>query len=158
MQPAKLLLNKSRLRLLAVALSAYIFFGHLLIPLRIQGRSMEPTYMDGGFNFCWRLHYLFSQPQRGDVVAIRFAGRRIMLLKRVVALAGETVEIRNGVLFVNTIQVNEPYVRYPSDWNLQPRQVASGKVYVIGDNRSVPIDQHHFGQVTARRIVGGVVW
>ncbi len=158
MQPAKLLLKKSRLRLLAVALSAYLLFGHLLIPLRIQGQSMEPTYMDGGFNFCWRLHYLFSQPQRGDVIAIRFAGRRIMLLKRIVALAGETVEFRNGVLFVNHKKVNEPYVRYPSAWNLQPRQVAPGNVYVIGDNRSVPIDRHHFGQVAEKRIVGGVVW
>lgn len=80
-----------------------------------------------------------------------------MLLKRVVALAGETVEFRRGALLVNGKMIKEPYVQYPSDWNLGPREVKSGKIYVVGDNRSVPLHQHHFGQVSVKRVVGGVV-
>jgi signal peptidase I len=146
------------LRLLTIALATVLLFTQVLIPLKIQGQSMEPTYRDGSFNLCWRGRYLFSAPQRGDVVAIRFAGRQVMLLKRVVALAGDTVAFRDGVLVVNGQPVAEPYVRMRSNWNLESRPVESGKVYVVGDNRSVPIERHHFGQVEQERIMGGVIW
>ncbi|MCF6186513.1 MAG: signal peptidase I [Desulfobulbaceae bacterium] len=148
--------KKRLLRIFCISLGAYFFFSYVLLPLRIEGRSMEPTYADGGFSFCRRLQYLFSEPKRGDVVAIRFAGRQVVLLKRVVALTGDTVEFQNGVLLVNNQRVSEPYVRYNSNWNLPPRQVAPGKVYVVGDNRGVPMEQHHFGQVSTQRILGKV--
>ncbi|MDR2549200.1 MAG: signal peptidase I [Desulfobulbus sp.] len=152
-------LNRSfALRLVLVAVAAAVVFTQVLIPFRIQGKSMEPTYRDGGFNFCWRARYLFAEPERGDVVAIRFAGQRIMLLKRIVGLAGDTVEFRNGALFVNDTWVKEPHLRSPSDWNLAARRVEPGKVYVVGDNRIVPLDRQSMGQVERARIVGGVLW
>ena len=119
---------------------------------------MEPTYKDGGFNLCWRLSYIFSEPQRHDVIAVRFSGKRVMLLKRVIAVAGETVEFREGKLFVNGLKLEEPYMKYPSDWSWPTRIVGQGKVYVVGDNRSVPIRNHIFGQVALQRIVGRVLW
>ena len=146
------------LRLALVAGVAYLFFGYLCIPLRIKGASMEPTYHDGSWNFCWRGAYLFSEPRRSDVVLVRFAGSKVMLLKRVVALAGEQVEFRNGKLFVNGKEIHEPYVRYPCDWNLPPRQVEGGCVYVVGDNRSLPMEGHQFGQASVKRIVGVPLW
>jgi len=152
-------LNRSfALRLLLVAVVATMVFTQVLIPFHIQGKSMEPTYGDGGFNFCWRGRYLFAEPDRGDVVALRLAGQRVMLLARIIGLAGDTVEFRNGALFVNDTWVKEPYVRSPSDWNLAPRQVKPGKVYVVGDNRIVPLDRQDMGQVERERIVGGVLW
>nr|WP_240193313.1 signal peptidase I [Desulfobulbus alkaliphilus] len=146
------------LRLLVVTATAFLIFSQVLIPLRINGHSMEPTYRDGGFTFCWRFRYLLTEPAHGDVVVIRFSGRRVVLLKRVVALAGETVEFRSGVLFVNGQPVDEPYVQSASDWQLAPRVVEPGKVYVVGDNRGVAMERHHFGQVDRQRILGGVVW
>lgn len=146
------------LRLIGVIIVSLVLFSQVLVPLRIQGKSMEPTYRDGGFNFCFRLRYLFSSPKAGEVVVIRFAGPRVMLLKRIVATAGETVEFREGLLFVNGIRQEEPYVQAAAAWRLPPRTVEAGKVYVVGDNRAVPMDQHHFGQVDRQRIVGGVVW
>jgi signal peptidase I len=119
---------------------------------------MEPRYHDGEFNFCWRLRYAFSQPGRGDVVVVRLAGKKVMLLKRAVALAGDEVEFREGRLFVNGRQVEEPYVRYPCDWELPPRRVEVGHVYLIGDNRSMPMEQHQFGQTSVNRIVGAPLW
>lgn len=150
--------RKFVLRLLLVALAAAVVFTQVLIPLRIEGRSMEPTYDNGSFVFCWRGRYLFSEPERGDVVVIRFAGRRVTLLKRVVGLAGDTVEFRNGALFVNDTWAKEPYVRMLSDWNMAARKVEPGKIYVVGDNRSVVMDRHSFGQVERERIIGGVLW
>jgi signal peptidase I len=119
---------------------------------------MKPTYRGRGINFCWRLRYLFSKPKRHDVVVVRFAGSKVMLLKRVVGLEGERVEFRDGKLFVNGSPLEEPYVRYPCNWNIPPRKVDNDCVYVVGDNRSMPIENHYFGQVSMERIMGGPVW
>ena len=80
-----------------------------------------------------------------------------MLLKRIVALPGETVEFRKGLLYVNGNLLDEPYVRYHSDWELSPRKIAPGHVYVVGDNRGTAMVRHRFGEITMSRIVGGVV-
>lgn len=80
-----------------------------------------------------------------------------MLLKRVVALQGETVEFRQGELYVNGKLLEEPYVLYRSDWELPPRAIALGHVYVVGDNRGTPMAQHKFGEINMDRIVGGVI-
>ncbi len=146
------------IRLVIVGVVAWIFFGHICIPLRIRGKSMEPTYHDGGFNFCWRPSYYFSEPQRKDVVGVKLAGNRVMLLKRIVAFAGETVEFRNGELWVNGSRLHEPYVKYPSDWSLAPRRVKPHYVYVVGDNRGTAMQAHQFGQAPLTRIVGKVLW
>lgn len=145
-------------RLLTVALSAAIIFGFVLRPFRIQGHSMAPTYRDGGFNFCNKLRFVFRRPQTKDVVAIRLAGQSIMLLKRVVALEHDVVEFRAGKLFVNNRPVCEPYVHDPVAWNLSPRTVDRGHVYVVGDNRRVPMHIHQFGQTSIDRIIGGPLW
>ena len=146
------------IRVCSVAIFAYLFFGYLCIPLRIQGSSMEPTYQDGSFNFCWRLNFLFSRPKRADVVAVRFAGSRVMLLKRIVALEGEQVEFRDGRLFVDGQPLHEPYVVSPCNWNLPPRYVEKESVYVVGDNRNMPIERHYFGQAALNRVIGVLLW
>lgn len=79
-----------------------------------------------------------------------------MLLKRIVALQGETVEFRKGLLYVNGSLINEPYVYHRSEWELLPRKIAPGHVYVVGDNRATPMAQHRFGEINMNRIVGGV--
>ncbi len=141
-----------------VSLFAYLFFSYLCIPFTIQGTSMEPTYANGGVNFCWRWRYLLSEPKRHDVVAVRFAGSRIMLLKRVVASEGEQVEFRGGRLFVDGLEIVESYVRLPCNWNLPSRRVEKGCVYVVGDNRSMPVENHYFGQTEKVRVMGGPIW
>jgi len=146
------------IRVSVVVLLASLFFSQLLIPVHIRGASMEPTYRDGGFNFTWRLHYLFNEPKRHDRVIVRFAGGRVTLLKRVVAVAGEKVEFKNGRLHVNGKEIDEPYVRYPCDWNLPPRVVQEGNVYVVGDNRNMPLTDHTFGQTSIKRIIGAPLW
>ena len=116
---------------------------------------MEPNYHDGTLNFCWTPTYLFRAPRKGDVVALRYEGDRVMLLKRIVANAGDTVEFRNGTLFVNGKAVREPYVKFnEGNWNLPLRKVSPGCVYVVGDNRGMPIEQHKFGEIRRNRIEG----
>ena len=141
-----------------VVVFALLFFKFVCVPFRIKGYSMEPTYMNGEFNFCFRYQYIFSKPEREDVVVIRLAGKKVMLLKRVVALGRDMVEFRKGKLYVNGKNIVEAYVRYPSDWNLPPRRVDNNHVYVVGDNRNVSIDMHRFGQTSIDRIIGAPLW
>lgn len=91
-------------------------------------------------------------------MTVRFAGKRVMLLKRVVALEGEEIEFRDGKLFVNGEAIHEPYISYPCNWNLSPRRVKEGHLYVVGDNRNMPLKQHTFGQTPLKRILGGPLW
>ena len=146
------------LRVVLVALVTFIIFKYVLIPFRIQGESMAPTYVTGSFNFCFTMRYLFSEPAPPDIVTVRMAGRKIMLLKRVVATEGQSVEFREGDLFVDGKKVDEPYVSGKSKWNLAPAVVKPGHVYVVGDNRSMPAESHVFGQTPVERIVGVPLW
>lgn len=143
-------------RILLLGIFCYVLFSFVIIPLRIQGRSMEPTYHDGSFAFCWRPAYLLSDITYFDVVTVRFSGRNVMLLKRVVALAGDTVEFREGILYVNGNAVQEDYVKFRAPWDLKKRTVKPGNIYVVGDNRGTPMARHRFGQVQIKRIIGGV--
>jgi signal peptidase I len=146
------------LRVLCVTASAYLFFGFVCTPLLIRGTSMEPTFHDGGFNFIWKPAFWFSEPERGDVVAVRLAGNKVVYLKRVVALAGQRVGFREGVLFVDGRPVQEPFVNGPCRWDLPDREVAPGNVYLVGDNRSMAMEEHDFGQTSVRRVQGVPLW
>ena len=145
-----------RLAVIAAASAAICKFA--LMPVVIDGESMLPTYSSRGFNFCNRLAYRRTKPKRGDIVILRYGGTRYMLLKRVIAFAGETVEFRDGACLVDGRPLDEPYVRLGCDWTLPPRTVGAGHIYVMGDNRSVPAEAHVGGEIAASRIVGRPLW
>lgn len=145
------------LRLVVVACVTVLVCKYLAIPARTNGSSMEPTYRDRQWLICWRPAYWFSAPRRGDVVCVELDATRIMYLKRVVALAGEQVEFRGGVLYVDDKPVDEPYVRNPCSWHTEPTLIRAGHVFVVGDNRATSPRRHTFGQVHRRRIVGRAV-
>ena len=115
---------------------------------------MLPTYPEHGFTFCNRFAYRNQPPEVGDIVALRYGGSRRLLLKRVLALEGDTVEFRGGVLWRNGEPVDEPYVALPCDWERAPRTIAPGSIYVMGDNRSVPFESHVGGEIALRRVFG----
>ena len=146
------------LRVITLVVSAWLFFSYVCIPIKIQGLSMEPLYKDGGFNFIWAGAYYFSKPKRGDVVAVRFTGTRVLLLKRIIAFEGERIEFIEGTLYLEGEPFDEPYVELPCNWDMDPRIVEKGTVYVIGDHRSVPIEAHVFGQSPINRLVGVPLW
>ena len=83
-------------RLVVLVALSFVLFKGVLIPVRVTGRSMEPTYRDGRVNFINRLAYHRGAPQRGDVVGLRRAPSRLLVLKRIVGMPGERVSIRQG--------------------------------------------------------------
>lgn len=151
-------------RAAVIGLLCLIVFRFLLVPVRVHGLSMDPAYKTGSVNFINRLAYWHGEPKRGDVVGLRLnpnasgAAPSIMYLKRVVGLPGETVAFSNGVVLINGLTLAEPYVKNPCDWNADPVTNSHSQYYVVGDNRSMPQDEHEHGRAERSQIVGKVLF
>lgn len=113
------------------------FFQHLLVPIQIIGSSMQPTYRNGSLNLVNRWSYTKKPPVRGDVVALSAGGE--LLLKRIVALPGETVAIANGMIYVNDKPLEDPFASHLVPWEMDPIALGQDEFFVIGDNRSASI-------------------
>ena len=136
-----------------------ITFKFLFIPARVDGGSMAPTYPNRTLNLVNRLAYLNNSPQRGDVVAIwlRETGHSVVLMKRVVGLPGEEIGFQDGHATVNGVKLQEPYLRFPSDWERAAVKCGPDEYFVVGDNRSMDIEGHWFGRAKASLIAGKMV-
>jgi signal peptidase I len=145
------------LRLLIILAAVFVLFRIIFMPVRVTGISMSPTYEDGDMNFIRRTAYRASDPRRGDVVALRIEGE--LLLKRIIALPGESIGITNGVVFVGGSPLPEPYVkrRHP-EWFVATTGLADDQYVVIGDNRGMPQYQHAFGLARREEILGRVLF
>lgn len=141
-----------------VAVVAYGFFSFICLPMKVRGASMLPTYSERGFTFCWCPAFWYKSPKHGDIVMIRYTGRHVALLKRIVGLPGDTIAFESGKLIRNGRSISEPYITDTCDWQLEPRIVHLGHIYVVGDNRSVNIDTHMFGEVDQKRLLGVPLW
>jgi signal peptidase I len=140
-----------------VALCLLVFNRFVLVPIRVEGMSMLPTYNDHRINFVNRLSYYFHEPHRGDVVAIRTSGISIMYMKRVIGLPGESVAFHHGRAYIDGQLLDEPYLRKQCDWELPTRQLGPNEYFLVGDNRSMPASDHTMGVAARGRIVGKVL-
>jgi signal peptidase I len=140
-----------------VILAACVVFPFMLLPVKVTGPSMLPTYHDGQINFVNRLAYLRHEPRRGDVVGVRLSDVSVMYMKRVIALPGETVSFDRGLLLINGEPTAEPYVKLPCLWTTPPVRLSSQQYFVVGDNRSMPPRDHTHGTCERFRIVGKVL-
>ncbi len=126
-------------RVFALVVVSFVLFKFIFIPIRVEGNSMMPTYRNGRISLINRLAYHWHGPRRGDVVAAGAEGTYTVLLKRVVGLPGERIEIRRGKVIVNGIPLIEPYAR---GRDVPPRNeilLRDDEYFVIGDNRDVSI-------------------
>ena len=146
------------IRIAVLAVTTWLVGMFWLRPMVVDGESMEPTYAAHGFNVCVLTAYRSQPPARGDVVVLKYGGTRYMLLKRVLAFGGETVAFSNGVCVVDGHALDEPYLVKNSGWDVPPRTVKPGNVYVMGDNRSVPFENHVGGEISLARVAGRPLW
>ncbi len=150
--------SRTLARSAATALLCFIIFGYVLIPARINGISMEPAYRDGSINFINTLAYARRDPRRHDVVGIRLAGLRVMLLKRIIGLPGESLSFREGKLYINGEPYDEPWIERRSNWTMPEVKIEQDEYFVAGDNRRMPIESHKMGRVRRERIVGRAIF
>jgi signal peptidase I len=123
----------------------------------VEGRSMEPNFYTGQLVIVNRFVYYFNKPVRGDVIVLHNPQNPTQddFIKRIVGLPGETVQIKEGRVYVNGILLDEPYIERfcmagcDGTWSLD-----SEHYFVLGDNRSNSHDSHAFGPL-ARDLTPG---
>jgi signal peptidase I len=121
-----------------------------------HGPSMQPNLYRGDRVIAEKVSYRFHLPHRGDIVVVDRPGNEVSLIKRVVALPGETVEVRGGHTFINGQQIEEPWVTNFGGPSYSPRVVPPDHVFILGDNRSNSRDSRAIGPVLIDTIKGHV--
>jgi signal peptidase I len=150
----------------------------------VEGNSMQPNFATGQLVIVNRFAYFFSKPERGDVVVLHNPAQRCKdvvknrslislpflnqdnstgcedLIKRIVGLPGETVQIIGGKVFINGTEISEPYLAAENLCSTtcdRSFQLGAEEYLVLGDNRKNSYDGHSFGPI-ARDLIVGQAW
>lgn len=147
--------------LLLVAVGITVLLRTFILDNRIvPSGSMLPTIQLEDRLFVDKLIYKFNDIQRGDVVvfhAPEASGESKDLVKRVIALPGEEVEIKDELVYINGRALAEPYLAEPPLYVLEAVTVPEGEYFVLGDNRNHSHDSHVWGFLEEEKIIG-IVW
>ncbi len=168
------------LTILVAVVAALVIRSFVFEPVRVEGSSMDDTLADGEIMFVTKFDYSSTwlsmpwqsndekekavritfggNPQRFDVVICRYPGRGdTNFVKRVVGLPGDTIELKDGWLYVNGEEFKEPYINdeYRSG-HFGPYTVPEGKYFVMGDHRNNSNDSRSVGPIDRNMIVGHV--
>jgi signal peptidase I len=146
--------------LIAIGL-ALVIIVFLYQPVKVEGTSMAPLLSDQERIFINKFVYRFEPIDRDDVVVFWYPlDRSKSFIKRVIALPGETVEIRRGTVFINGHAITEPYVppQYADVSDYGPMKVPRGSYFVMGDHRISSNDSRVFGPVASQYIYGRAVF
>ena len=122
---------------------------------RVYGQSMEPNLHTDQRLVVEKVSYNFHAPQRGDVVVLKVNdAAEDLLIKRVVGLPGETVEIKNGHVYIDGEILAEDYLTQTTRGYHGPIYVPPLHIFVLGDNRGASNDSRAFGPIPLKRIIG----
>lgn len=123
---------------------------------RIDGSSMNPTLQDGQYLLINNLSYYLEEPKRGDIIVFHHPNTDLNLIKRVIGLPGDTVEVLNQHVQVNGVMLDEPYIQanptYSGSWT-----VPENNFFVLGDNRNSSSDSHNWQFLPEENIIGKAV-
>jgi len=125
----------------------------------VKGISMEPTLVDKNKLIIEKVSTYRKDFNRGDIVIVKNPQNEDFLVKRLVALEGETIECINNTMYINDKKLNEDYLKkdvYTSD--IPKTQVPKGYIYVLGDNRPRSKDSRELGVIKYKSIIGKVMY
>jgi signal peptidase I len=150
-----------------IVLTLVIFFvvqNFVAQPYQILGVSMEPTLENGQYVLVDKISPHFSDYKRGDVVVLEPPagydenGSNVPFIKRVVGVGGDTVEVKDGAVYVNGAKLNEPYVYAGEETDPLTSQsvwqVPAGYLFVMGDHRDESEDSRLFGPISESTVIG----
>ncbi len=147
------------LETLLLAVIIFLVINTLTGRYKVHGQSMEPSLHDGQYLIASKVSYWLHEPERGDVVVLRPPKNQnsIPYIKRIIGLPGDTIEVRDGRVWVNGIALNEPYISGPPTYQ-KSWQVEGDTYFVLGDNRNNSSDSHSWGLLPSANIVGKAVF
>jgi signal peptidase I len=123
---------------------------------RIDGSSMNPTLYNEQYLIINNLSYLLDDPQRGEIIVFRHPRSDMNLIKRVIGIPGDEVEVRDRQVYVNGVLVPEPYIQEPTiyegSWSIPDDQY-----FVLGDNRNNSNDSHNWQYLPRDHILGKAI-
>ena len=129
-------------------------------PLTVSSNSMEPTVLRGSTIFLLKFVPPADALTAGRLVVFRNPKDGHTTIKRVIAVGGQQVDIRDAILYVDGIPVSEPFVDHSriDGTYFGPVTVPEGHVFVLGDNRAVSIDSREFGAVPLDNFDATLLW
>ncbi|HVU99942.1 MAG TPA: signal peptidase I [Verrucomicrobiae bacterium] len=152
--------------LLVVVLAAgsyYLISRYLVTSVRVVGSSMVPTLHNSDYYLLNRWIYHFREPKRGDVVVLRDISGNCFAVKRIVAVGGDALYMKDGQVYLNGKKLNEPYLA-PGTFTFpmgsgRNQLIMCGKdhFFVMGDNRMNSADSRVYGAIPREDILGMVV-
>lgn len=149
--------------LITLAIAVVLFLGLQLMiqSYIIKESSMEPNFQEGQRLLVNKVTYRFHGPEMGDVIVFHppapYNSNGSIFIKRVIALPGDTVEVKMGSVYVNGVKLEEPYIKEPPNYTLNLQKISEDSYFVLGDNRYVSNDSHT-GWVVPRQNVIGKSW
>lgn len=123
--------------------------------------SMEPTLKEGQMLIISKVNYFVGTPKRGDIIVFKDSYENKLLIKRVIGLPGEKIDLRNGKVFINDKELEPDYTSFPTYAYVQESwQVPEGQYFVMGDNREHSRDSRveTVGLINRKSIIGKAVF
>jgi signal peptidase I len=153
---------RSWLRDVLFAIATAIFIVIFVIqPVKVEGTSMQPRLVDQERIFVNRFIYRFENIRRGDIVVFWYPrDTNKSFIKRVVAVPGDVIEIRNGAVYVNGSEVKEPYLKpeFRDNESFHKAVVPPEQYFVLGDHRNSSNDSRNWGFVPKSLIYGKAIF
>lgn len=146
--------------LITILLAAAVF---VLIQTSVQtfivvGSSMEPSFHDGQRLLVNKAVYYLHPPERGDVIVFEpVENRQGDYIKRIIALPGDTLQIKEEAVYVNGSKLDEPYIKNPPAYTIETQKIPRDNYFVLGDNRNNS-DDSHSGWLVPRQNIVGKAW
>lgn len=150
--------RRTLLRAAVLVVAGWLLVGYGILPVRGQGPSMQPTVRDGQLMIVDRVSYRLRRPRRGELAAVSWVEDREVLIKRILAGPGDVIAIEGGIVTVNDVALDEPYVHDRAPWRMAATTLGADEYFIVGDNRGMPMAQHTMGVVERARLIGPVVW
>lgn len=139
-----------------VCVVVIVLFFLLLKPVRVNGISMTPTLTPGEVLLVDKLTFFLRSPSRGDMVIFPHPETGEELIKRVVGLPGETLEIKNGHVYIDGRYLDESAYTSAQAADFPAVQVPALCVFVLGDERGMSLDSRELGAISFKKLDGRV--
>ena len=153
---------KELIRDVLVALVIVLILTAVIKPTIVKESSMEPTLYENHYLIINKLAYKIGDEERGDIIVFESEletedGDKKLLIKRIVGLPGETVEVKDGAVYINGQLLEEEYLKDGITPGNVKVTVPEGQLFAMGDNRVVSIDSRELGCIDEDTVMGKAV-